>query len=157
MLGIIIAILVYLTYLIIINLKKTTDSQTTTLMRILTNYLQVISTVLAFDANYPDVVDDLFSPAHTIGSSSESFVSIDCFIQDSEMNAFAPNSTIFKIFLISLLPISLILLYSTMWTTLHMIFSKYLNDMKRSIIVSIIVILFLLHPALTRASLSMLQ
>ena len=146
-----------MTYLIVINLKKTTDSQTTTLMRILTNYLQVISTVLAFDANYPDIVDDLFSPAHTIGSSSESFVSLDCFIQDSEMNAFAPNAAIFKIFLISLLPIFLIILYSVMWMILHTIFRKCLHDMKRSIVVSIIVILFLLHPALTRSSLSMFQ
>ena len=157
MLGITFTILAYMTYLIIINLKKTTDSQTTTLMRILTSYLQVISTVLAFDANYPDIVDDLFSPAHTIGSSSESFVSLDCFIQDSEMNAFAPNAAIFKIFLISLLPIFLIILYSVMWAILHTIFRKCLHDMKRSIVVSIIVILFLLHPALTRSSLSMFQ
>ena len=77
MLAIMAAVLGYLAYLILINLKKTVENQTTPLMRILTNYLQVISTVLAFDSNYPEVLNDMLTPANTIGSSSESFVSID--------------------------------------------------------------------------------
>ena len=117
--GIMIAILAYLTYLIVVNLKKSSESQTSTLMRIMTNYLQVVSTLLAFDANFPDTINDVFQPANTIGSSSESFVSVDCFIQDKEMNGFAPNATIFKIFLISILPINLIILYSLIWTFIH--------------------------------------
>ena len=77
MLAIMAAVLGYLAYLILITLKKTVENQTTPLMRILTNYLQVISTVLAFDSNYPEVLNDMFTPANTIGSSSESFVSVD--------------------------------------------------------------------------------
>ena len=118
-LGIMIAILAYLTYLIVVNLKKSSESQTSTLMRIMTNYLQVVSTLLAFDANFPDTINDVFEPANMIGSSSESFVSVDCFIQDNEMSGFAPNATIFKIFLISILPINLIILYSLVWTFIH--------------------------------------
>ena len=75
--GIMILVLAYVTYLIAINLKRSAESQTTTLMRILTNYLQVISTVIAFNANYPQSLDDLFSPAEMIGVSSEAFVSLD--------------------------------------------------------------------------------
>ena len=118
-LGIMLAVIVYLTYLIAINLKKTTESKSTTLMRILTNYLQVISTVLAFNANYPDAVSDLFAPANVIGSSSESFVSVDCLIEDGKMNGFAPNATIFKIFLMSVLPFVLIAFYSFMWIIMY--------------------------------------
>ena len=150
-------ILAYLTYLIIINLRKTVESQSTTLMRILTNYLQVVSTVLAFDANYPDTINDLFSPANMIGSSSESFVSLDCFIQDNKMNAFAPNETIFKIILISFLPIALILIYVILWVCMYVVLKKYFNDIKRNIFVSVIVILYFLHPALTRSSLRIFQ
>ena len=155
--GIMIAILIYLTYLIAINLKKSSDSQMATLMRIMTNYLQVVSTVLAFDADFPDTVNEVFAPANMIGSSSESFVSLDCFIQGSEMNAFAPNATIFKIFLIALLPLILILVYSLMWIIMHLAFKTYFKDAKRYVVVSIIVILFLLHPALTRSGLSLFQ
>ena len=77
MTGITLAILAYLSYLIIINLRKATQSQTTTLMRILTNYLQVISTVIAFNANYPQSFSDMFSPVQIVGFASESFVSLD--------------------------------------------------------------------------------
>ena len=75
--GIMILVLAYVTYLIAINLKKSTESQTTTLMRILTNYLQVVSTVIAFNTNYPESFTDLFTPAEMIGVSSEAFVSVD--------------------------------------------------------------------------------
>ena len=155
--GIMIAILMYLTYLIAINLKKSSESQMATLMRIMTNYLQVISTVLAFDANFPNSINGIFEPSNIIGSSSESFVSVDCFIEDNEMQAFANNATVFKIFLIALLPLALILLYSVMWTILHLTLNKYFKDLTRYIIVSIIVILFLLHPTLTRSGLSIFQ
>ena len=155
--GIILAVLIYLTYLIAINLKKTTENQTTTLMRIMTNYLQVVSTVLAFNANFPELINSVSSPANTIGSPSESFVSIDWFIQDSEMRAFAPNSTMFKIFLISVLPLCLIIIYWFLWWLLYLLFHKYFNDIKRNIIVSVIVILFLLHPELTKSGLSIFQ
>ena len=155
--GIMLAILIYLTYLIVINLKKTTENQTTTLMRIMTNYLQVVSTVLAFNANFPELINRLSSPASTIGSPSESFVSIEWFIHNSEINAFTPNSTIFKIFLISVLPLCLIIIYWFLWWLLYLLFNKYFNDIKRNIIVSVIVILFLLHPALTKSGLSIFQ
>ena len=75
--GIMILVLAYLTYLIAINLKRSAESQTTTLMRILTNYLQVVSTVIAFNTNYPESFTDLFTPAEMIGVSSEAFVSVD--------------------------------------------------------------------------------
>ena len=151
------AVLVYLTYLIAINLRKTTESKLTTLMRILTNYLQVISTVLAFNADYPSTISDLFTPANMIGSASESFVSVDCLVKDTEMNGFTPNATMFKIFLMLLLPVALISFYSLIWIIMYLIFNKYFDDLGRNIIVSIIVILFLLHPALTRAGLSIFQ
>ena len=152
-----IAIFAYLTYLIAINLKKTSDSQMATLMRIMTNYFQVVSTVLSFNANFPSTINDILTPANMIGSSSESFVSVDCFIQHSEMKAFAPNGVIFKIFLIALLPLILIVLYCIIWTMMHLVFKKHFQDIKRYIVVSMIVILFLLHPALTRSGLSIFQ
>ena len=73
------------------------------------------------------------------------------------MNAFAPNATIFKTFLISLLPLFLIILYITIWLIVWVPLKKYFEDIKRNIVVSIIVILFLLHPAVTRAGLNIFQ
>ena len=76
-LGVILAILVFLTVLILININKKSESQVSILMRILTNYLQVISVTLAMSVNYPDEIYDIFTPGEMIGSSSESFVSFD--------------------------------------------------------------------------------
>ena len=45
------------------------------------------------------------------------------------MNAFAPNATIFKIFLISLLPLILIILYSFIWLSMWLLLRKYFEDM----------------------------
>ena len=73
------------------------------------------------------------------------------------MNAFAPNATIFKIFLISLLPLILIILYCIAWLSMYVLLRKHFGDIKRNIVVSIIVILFMQHPALTKSGLSLFQ
>ena len=75
--GIILAILAFLTVLILININKKSESQVSILMRILTNYLQVISVTLGMNISYPDEIYDIFMPGEMIGSSSESFVSFD--------------------------------------------------------------------------------
>lgn len=77
-------------------------------MRVFTNYLQVVSTALAYDANYPNSVTNMFSAAEIIGSSSEAFVSIDCFMQDSNTNGLMPSTRMLKIFIIAMIPIALI-------------------------------------------------
>ena len=73
------------------------------------------------------------------------------------MNVFAPNSTIFKMFLAAILPIALIFLYSFVWILAYLIFKKYFSDIKRNIVISSIVILYMLHPALIRTGLSIFQ
>ena len=73
------------------------------------------------------------------------------------MNAFAPNSVIFKMFLVAILPIVLILLYCFLWTLAYYMIPKYCSDIKRNIVVSTIVILYLLHPALVKTGLGIFQ
>ena len=123
--GIMLAIHGFLTVLILINIYKKSESQVSVLMRILTNYLQVISVTLAMNSNYPKVIYDVFMPGEMIGSSSESFVSFDWLIEDSEMKAFAPNSALFKMFLIAIPPIVLIFLYCVVWTVAYLISQKH--------------------------------
>lgn len=143
----------FITLLIVMNIRKKKESKTTTLMRIFANYLQVVSTALAYDTNYPNSITQMFSAAEIIGSSSEAFVSIDCFIQNSNANAFMPNSRMFKTFLIILIPIALILIYSLVWMVLYFSSKRLFGDIKRNIVVSVIVILFMFYPTLTRAGL----
>jgi hypothetical protein len=155
--GIMLIILIFLTILIVMSVKKKTESNKSTLMRILTNYLQVISSALAFGSNFPDVIHKIFIPADKIGSTSETFVSFDWFLQDSELKAFTPSHKMFQLFLTLFLPIAMILLYSILSLIMYFIARKWFPDIKRSIVVSSVVILFLLHPTLARTGFSIFQ
>jgi hypothetical protein len=56
------------------NIKKTDDSEQSILMRIMTNYLQIISAAFSFNISYPNLITDLFKPVEKIGSPSEVFL-----------------------------------------------------------------------------------
>jgi len=60
--------------LIIINVNKTSESELSVLFRILTNYLQLMTTSLAMNSSYPDSMS--IFPTE-IGGSSETFLSFD--------------------------------------------------------------------------------
>ena len=51
----------------------------------------------------------------------------------------------------------LIVLYCFVWLVMWLLLKKYFEDIKRNIVVSIIVILFILHPALTKSGLRLFQ
>jgi hypothetical protein len=155
--GLVIVVLIFFAWMIGINIKKKEESQKSILMRIMTNYLQVLSVALSFNIKYPTVFGEVFSPLEYIGAPNEVFLSFDCFVRDTEMNGFAPSVAFFKIFLTAFLPVALFLILILMWSFLYMIHKKWFGNIKRNIIVSIIVIIFMLHPTLTITGLSMFQ
>ena len=56
------------------QIRKKEESQRSVIMRIMTNYLQVITAVLSYNISFPNVIEDIFYPAERVGSSSEPFV-----------------------------------------------------------------------------------
>jgi len=78
------------------------------LFRILTNYIQLISAALTFNIRLPSSFNNVFSQSEKIGSPNESFFSFDCFFEDTEITAFTPANSLFKVFLFSILPIVLL-------------------------------------------------
>ena len=143
--------------LIIINIRKSKESELSTLMRILTNYLQLISTSLSFDVQYPRSLTDMFVPVNRVGSSSDTFLSFDCFVTNFEITGPFPSNTFFKLFLMALLPIILFVIISMIWVVVKLIRKQWIPDLKRNIAISFISIIFLLHPTLTENSLSIFQ
>ena len=128
------------------------------LFRILTNYIHLISASMSFNVKVPSSFSDMFSQFDRVSSPDETFFSFDWFIEDYEIKAFAPTNSLFKLFLYLLLPIILIAAI-----TLSLVWLKYIIslvsernnfDLKRSIIVSMVWIVFLFHPTLTIESLS---
>jgi hypothetical protein len=117
--GVMIIAFIFLMGIIVINVKKTEDSQISILIRIFTNYLQIMAASMSFNLKYPQVLTDIFYPVTRIGSTSETFLSFDCFIDDYELKGFTPSNEFFKLFLSLLLPIILFTIISLIWIILH--------------------------------------
>ena len=102
----------YFMFLIIVNVRKTEESQFSVLLRIMTNYLQLITTSMSMSLSYPDTLNFLVGPVKSIGGSSDVFLSFDCFITDYEVKGPFESRAFFKLFLLALLPIVLFLIVS---------------------------------------------
>ena len=60
-----------------VNIQKKEDSNISVLMRIMTNYLQVLAAALAYNLQFPTYILDALSSAKQIGNSSGVFLSFD--------------------------------------------------------------------------------
>ena len=155
--GVGLVVFMFFMLLIIINIRKYNESEISTLLRIMANYLQLVSASLSFNIQYPDSFIEIFYPVNRVGSSSDTFLSFDCFFIDIEVTGPFPSNTFFKLFLMAMLPIMLFLLISLIWVLIYLIRRKWIPELKRNIVISFISIVFLLHPTLAENSLSIFQ
>jgi hypothetical protein len=155
--GLLLLVLAFFIMLIVVQIRKKKESQQSILLRILANYLQLLTATLSFDLKFPKALTDMLYPVEKVGQSSEAFLSIDCFFRDHELTLFAPSNALYKVFLTGLLPIFLVLISIIFLCSLYPISFKVFKDLKRNIIVTIVVLMFLLHPTLTRVGLEMFQ
>ncbi|CAI2367266.1 unnamed protein product [Moneuplotes crassus] len=159
--GLQILVLAFLGFIIVVNFKKKTENQLSILMRIFTNYVQLISASISFNIDFPKSFNDLFSLSDRLSSAEYSFFSFDCFIEDYEVKLFAPSNALFKMMLYLILPLFVFLLVS-IGISAWRLFMKMLKpenqyDMKRLFTISFICIMFLFHPTLIFQSLKVFQ
>ena len=147
----------YLLILIITTIRKKKENQTSILLRIMTNYLQLIAAAYSFNLRFPESFIEIFGSVEILGSSSDAFLSFDWFVEDTEIKFFTPSTEIFKVFLTIFLPIALILIFVFIWVLLYLISSKKFGDLRRNVIISIICTMFLLHPNITKQALSLFE
>ena len=150
--GMIILVFVFITWIIVVNIRKTQESEMSILLRIITNYLQLISWMMSFNIKFPSVLTDIFSPFKDVGSSTEVFLSFDWFVTNYDLKGPFGSNRIFKIFLTAFLPILLLIIFTIIWTVLWLISKKIVSSLQRNIIISFISIMFLLHPRLVQNS-----
>ena len=199
-----------LVILFIIYLKRKEGNERTILMRIMANYVQIMTTTLAYNMDLPNVVSNVFTPLQILGSGTTTVFSFDCFSSNSEFTLFklwqfTPSPTIFKMFMMALTPILLCVVISivlgvialvfsfdcfssnsefTLFTPSPTIFKMFmmaltpillcvvisivlgvialatrtsLNDFKRNLVASNVVILFLILPTLIDTGLALFQ
>jgi hypothetical protein len=159
--GVVILALLFLTGIIIVNIRKTKENNFSILLRIFTNYLQLLTASLAFNINLPSSFTGIFSSSGRLSAPQESFFSFDCFIEDYELKGFAPNNNLFKLFLFSLLPFLLMIFYFIVFgiykIMIRVIKPNWNVDFRRYMVVSLVCIIFVFHPRMSFESLSLFQ
>jgi hypothetical protein len=63
--------------LIVINVRKTKESEVSVLIRILTNYMQLMATILSFAPAFPASITTTLFPSEKIGGASETLIAVD--------------------------------------------------------------------------------
>ena len=154
--GLSLLVFAFIAWTIVLNIRKTNESQLSVLLRILTNYLQIVSSLLSFNMKYPTMISNLFTPFNQMGSS-EVFLSFDCFATDFNIQGPFPSNKMFKIFLAALLPLILLIIFFAIWVILQKLWPRFVLDLKRNITISFISIVFLLHPRLVQNSIGIFE
>ena len=159
--GAITIALMFISAIVVVNIRKKKENNISVLLRIFTNYVQLMTSSLSFNSNLPQTFTKVFSTSGKVSSPQESFFSFDWFIRDSELKLFAPNNNIFKLLLFLLLPLFLMLFYVIIFViyqySLKMMKSQKQIDLKRYWVVTLIVIIFIFHPRMSTEAITLLQ
>lgn len=75
--GVLLIVFVFFMIIIAINVRKSKESEISVLFRIMTNYLQLLTTSISFSSNFPGTLTDIFIPIRRVGGASETFLSFD--------------------------------------------------------------------------------
>ncbi|CAI2369287.1 unnamed protein product [Moneuplotes crassus] len=151
----------FIYFIIILNIRKKSENQFSILMRIFTNYTQLIAAILSFNIKYPNLFSDMSSQTDRVNSPERTFFSFDCFIENNEIRIFAPSNGLFKLTLYLFLPIILLIIVSAgilvYRGVMHLYKPQMKHDLKRYIAISFICIVFIFHPTMTFQSLKVFQ
>jgi hypothetical protein len=63
--------------LVFINVRKTKENEISVLIRILTNYMQLMATILSFSPELPSLLNIALFPLEKIGGASDNFIAVD--------------------------------------------------------------------------------
>ena len=157
MIGMGAMVLAFMITLIAVNIKKVKESEISVLLRIMTNYLQVMTATMSYSMKFPSRLTNMFTPIERLGSSSGSLVSFDCFNRNTELKFFTPSFPFLKAFLTAILPLILIMGAIIIFSILYKLLPNKFKDFNKNIIISSITLIFFLHPTLTYTAFEMFQ
>ena len=130
-----------------VNLQKKEDSNISVLMRIMTNYLQILAAAMSFNLHFPSYMTNALSGAKQVGNSSGVLLSFDWLLMESDLSSSFGNIAFLKVTMIALIPIAFL---SAAALGLGLVFIKNRVKFKRYLWVTAITVFFLLHPTLTQ-------
>ncbi|CAI2368933.1 unnamed protein product [Moneuplotes crassus] len=140
----------YFMIIIGINVRRTEESELSVLLRLFTNYIQLIMTSLSMSSNFPQLDSYFVTSIDIIGGSSTVLLSFDCLFPGYEITGPFRSNAVFKLFLLVILPLLIFVPISIFWIILYWTNKKFGKNLAKNLIVSFICIIFLLHPRLTQ-------
>jgi hypothetical protein len=149
--------LAFLLALIVTTIRKKQENQISVLLRILTNYVQLMGACLSFNFKFPESLSRVSGYIERITSISGTYLSFDWFLKDANLKGFAPSTEIFKVFLVSIMPIVIIIIFCIFWIVMFWSCKKTFKHVRRYIIITIVWVIFLLHPTITKSILAMFE
>jgi hypothetical protein len=115
--------------------------------KIFLNYLQMVVVAASLNLNWPDFVKTFLSTQEMAGGVADQLYSFECLMQDS---AFADYIGMFasKLLIGALLPVTVMLIAMLVWGFIRVI--KDVNMLWEKVVASCVVILFIVHPSITK-------
>ncbi|CDW84170.1 UNKNOWN [Stylonychia lemnae] len=136
--------------LIFFNIKKTHESEVNVVLRIATNYLQIMTTTGAYNLEWPYYLSELFGVYNSLGDAIDSLISIECFFNGSKSFQGEESVYYLKALIVSLFPIFIIFFLSTVLV----LYSKYKNIdqaiIREQLFITAVVIIYTLHPTINK-------
>lgn len=117
--------------------------------KIFANYLQLIMLTAQLQLDWPQIVLSFFSIHQTAGSVAEQMFSFDCYLENDTDEASYKKVYFQKLIFLANIPALLGLLSIIAWTIICML-KRSTKDFARHVMATIVVLLFLAHPGLTK-------
>ncbi|CDW88778.1 UNKNOWN [Stylonychia lemnae] len=148
--GIFLAIMLYLLFLIRTNLKENANHETSAIMRILTNFLQILTSTNMIDLQWPESLTNFYKIFSQLGESSDRLLSFDCFLQNTLLANESNSFVYIKALMMSVMPLLIIFIYFLIM--LIAVVNKGLGKkaLARWIIATSVVTIYFLHPQVTK-------
>ena len=122
-----------------------------TYIKIFTNYLQMVVVSTSLSLNWPNFAKTFLNSQEMAGGLAEQLFSFECLLEDVGVSTRDMYYVTLQIF--AALPAVLVLLAMVVWVVLRG--CKKVEQMGRKMVASAVIILFILHPSLTRSMFSL--
>lgn len=79
-----------------VNIQKKGDSNISVLLRIMTNYMQILAISMSFNLHFPEYMTNAFSGTSKVGNSAGILLSLDCLLLDTVLVDYFDNMAYVK-------------------------------------------------------------
>ena len=152
MIGLIIAAIIAIQILVYFNLRSTSESETSVLLRMMTNYFQIMMTAAAFNLDVPIQMENFYKAFTFMGEIFEGVTNFDCFLY--HIGAYESSDNLgnyyVKAIFITLLPILAMAMYAPVFYLISKVKRLPIKFFYKWMTGAFAVVVFTLHPTLTK-------